>query len=353
MAGRLTRYAFVNAKLRTRLSKMIGEHQIQKVIRARSLGEAIQMLRDMRFAFVESVYSRTGDLRMVELELFTRQVELCVEVRNDVAGEVREFVNALAIRFEVDTLKNALRLWFDRCVRRRAIENSLGYLYRGLVAHNIQVDQIINVENLSEVATVLTDTPYETIVRQQAERVLADESLFPVEVGLDRYYYSQLMTAVQGPARRDSALAQRVIGAEIDLQNINWIARFKLHDLAPAEATRYLIPQGRHLDVSLIHAVYEGKDVTELLAGVVEKGYPALRTLLRSESSGEQAGLILLEQILNQIMLLEVRRVLAGNPFTVGVILAYFYLKLQETRRIVSILNAKHYGLDAERVQVF
>jgi len=45
-----------------------------------------------------------------------------------------------------------------------------------------------------------------------------------------------------------------------------------------------------------------------------------------------------------------VRRILGGYPFTVGVIMAYFILKGEEIRRIVTLLNAKSYGWPEDRI---
>ena len=66
MPGRLSTYGFINAKLRTRLSGLLTEEFLQLVVGVGSLVEAVAMFRNTPFAFVEAVYSSSGDLKMVE-----------------------------------------------------------------------------------------------------------------------------------------------------------------------------------------------------------------------------------------------------------------------------------------------
>jgi V/A-type H+-transporting ATPase subunit C len=47
----------------------------------------------------------------------------------------------------------------------------------------------------------------------------------------------------------------------------------------------------------------------------------------------------------------EVQKVLMGNPFTLGIIMAYFVLKKWEIKKVMTILNAKLYSIDAERIK--
>ena len=40
-----------------------------------------------------------------------------------------------------------------------------------------------------------------------------------------------------------------------------------------------------------------------------------------------------------------------GNPFSIGIILAYFILKKNELRKIMTVLNAKLYDLQPEEIK--
>jgi V/A-type H+-transporting ATPase subunit C len=62
------------------------------------------------------------------------------------------------------------------------------------------------------------------------------------------------------------------------------------------------------------------------------------------------ARLTMIERILEQVLALEVKKILTGYPFTIGIILAYFILKTNEIRKIMTVLNAKFYNWPEERI---
>ena len=61
MGSSLKKYAFINAKLRAGISKILPDDLINQMIRAHSFSESIQLLRETPFAVVETVYNKTGD----------------------------------------------------------------------------------------------------------------------------------------------------------------------------------------------------------------------------------------------------------------------------------------------------
>lgn len=352
MPGRLETYAFINAKLRTRLSKILSEDHVRQLARAPSLPEAIQLLRAGPFETIEEIYRKTGDLKMGELELFHREVELHLEVESLVESRVKGFVHALTARYEVEALKNALRLWFDRRIRGRSIESAVGYLYRPVIHHELKVDAIINLETLEEIGRALEGTPYAAVIRENAGAALERNSIFPIEIALDQDYYRRLLEAARDLSRRDREIAGRLIGVEIDLQNIDWIVRFKTtYGLSLEEALRYVIPQGYNVGEQVIRDAYSASNVNEILSDLMKKRYPALRPLLAAQGGEAHSRLVLIERILDHILEAEVRRALVGDPFTIGIILAYFILKRNELRRIMTILNAKFYQIPTDRIE--
>ncbi len=352
MAGPLKTYAFVNAKLRTRISKILPEEFIRQLIRSRSLAESVQMLAETDFHPVQRIYEQTGDIKMAELELLRKEVEIYLELEKLLEEEVRGFVKTLTERFEIESLKNAIRLWFDCRIRGRSIENAGGYLLRRTIHHSIDLDGIINADTLEGVGDLLERTPYAGIVREQAARVTEAESLFPLELALDRFLYTRLVEAGEQLKRRDREIARHLIGVEIDLQNVGWLIRFKhFYSLDTDQALRHTLPGGLNLSVDLMRESYASERADREMAALVGRRYPELSTLLTSQEQVKStARLTMIERILEQILGLEVKKILTGYPFTIGIILAYFILKANEIRKIMTVLNAKFYNWPEERI---
>jgi V/A-type H+-transporting ATPase subunit C len=352
MAGPLKKYGFIHAKLRTRISKILSDEFIGQLIRTHSLAEAIQLFKNTSFSYIESVYNRTGDLKMVELELFKQEINLYVEIEQYVEGEVLAFVRTLATRYEVDTLKNILRLWFDKTIRKRDITASSVYMYREKIHVDLHPDQLLAAGNMKEIVSILQNTPYAEVLIEVDTEIDKQNSIFPAEIRLDHYFYRNLVAMVNILKGRDRDTARRLIGVEIDMQNINWIVRFKsMYNLPMEDALRYAIPQGYIIDSTSMGSLYQTQNITEILSTFIQKRYTGLKAMMTAQTTDSYSRLILIERILEQITMQEVQKVLLGYPFTIGIILVYFILKRSEIRKLMTILNAKFYSIPEDRIK--
>ncbi len=134
--------------------------------------------------------------------------------------------------------------------------------------------------------------------------------------------------------------------------NINWLIRFKgFYKLAPERALACAIPEGIHLSPEAVAEAFAADNPTTVLAELLRRRYPGLTGLLApGEAVESYTRLVMIERILAEILLLEVRHLLSGYPFTIGILLAYFVLKSAEIRRIMTTLNAKFYDWPEERI---
>lgn len=352
MARPLSKYSFINAKLRARISKILPDEMFDQLAKAASLDEALSLLRETSFAVLEEIYSRTGDLKQAELELLKNEIGLYRNIRSYLHHNSMELVDALLSRFEIDNLKNAIRIYFNRKIRKRSDDISIHYILYDRIIHEIPIDIILNAENFDEIAGVCEGTPYSQIIRKYSRTVESQGSLFRMEIAFDHYYYNNLLASINKLDRRDRTIALRLTGVEIDLQNINWIIRFKnFYDLPVDAVMAAIVPGGFNLDKSIIDELYSAQNVTSVLQGFVKSKYPGLSALLSFQTTDSTSRLLLIRRILEEIMKHEVQRILAGYPFTIGIILSYFILKRDELRKIRIILNAKQLRIQQERIE--
>ncbi len=352
MASPLSKYSFINAKLRARISKILPDEMFDQLAKSPSLDEALSLLRETPFAGLEEIYSRTGDLKQAELELLKNEIGLYGNIRQHLHHSSMELVEALLIQFEIDNLKNAIRIYFNRKIRKRSDDISIHYILYDRIINEIPVDIILNAENFDEIAGVCEGTPYSQIIRKYSHTVESEGSLFRMEIAFDHFYYNNLLASINKLGRRDHTIALRLIGVEIDLQNINWIIRFKNFYGLPLEAVlAAIVPGGFNLDRAIMGELYRAQNVTSVLQGFVKSKYPGLSALLSSQTTDSTSRLLLIRRILEEIMKHEVQCILAGYPFTIGILLSYFILKRNELRKIRTILNAKHYCIPQERIE--
>ncbi|MBN1411289.1 MAG: V-type ATPase subunit [Spirochaetales bacterium] len=351
MASPIAQYGFINAKLRARISKIVTEEFISQLVKSRSLMDCLSLLKDTDFAIAESVFSKTGDLKMCELALQKQEITLFAEMRRYVKDEVLGLTAALTLQFEIMNLKNAVRLWFDRVIRQRPVDIAIGYILRETIINTIDFDRIINADSMDAIIEILRGTPYDSIFENQKEWVLQNSSLFRLEIALDQYFYKQLFAQIEKLNRRDQTIAKRLFSVQIDLLNISWLVRFRtLYNLPLEEAMQLTIPYGLATNAAMVARAYKTEDITDIIGGTLKNKYSGVQSILGSATADKASKLELLDQILTQILYYEVRHILAGYPFTIGIILAYFILKQDELRKIVTILNAKNYNMNEERL---
>ncbi|MBN1359115.1 MAG: V-type ATPase subunit [Sedimentisphaerales bacterium] len=352
MSSRLSKYAFVNAKLRARVSKILPDETFSQLAKAPSLDAALALLRETPFASLERTYSATGDLKQAELELLKTEIELYRNVRQHVHPDCLGLLDALLSQFEIDNLKNAIRIFFDRNIRKRRADASEHYILYERILHDIPFDLVVNASSFDAIAGVCSGTPYSAIIRKYGLTVESEGSLFRLELAFDHYYYKTLLSAIEKLGQPDRGIALRLAGVEIDLQNIRWIIRFRnFYDLSLEAVMAAIVPGGFNLSQSLIDEMYRAQNVTTMLRGFVRSRYPGLSTLLASETTDTTSRLLLIRRIMEEIMKHEVQRILTGYPFTIGIILAYFLMKKRELNRLRIILNAKQYGVEQERIE--
>jgi V/A-type H+-transporting ATPase subunit C len=352
MASPIAKYAFINAKLRARISNILEDDVFFQLAKAPSLDGALALLRDTPFARLETIYSETGDLKQAEFELLKDEISLYRDIHRYVHPNSKGVVDALLLHFEIENLKNAIRIWFNRKLRKRSDETGVHYIIREQIIHDLPIDMIINAESLEEIASLCEGTAYKQIIVQNRQAVELEGSLFRLEVSLDHYYYRNLLAALNELDLSDRETALRLIGVEIDLRNISWIIRFRnFYDMPMERVMEAIIPGGHNLSRPGMEELYRAQNVTAVLQGFIKEKYGGLSSLLSSGASDSTSRLLLILRILDEIRRQEVHRILGGYPFTVGIILAYFVLKSEEMRKLRTILNAKQYGRAQESIE--
>ena len=123
----LAEYGPIHAKLRTRLSKILTEQKLIGLLRAETAAEVAGMLEGTEYREAASVVAETGNIRRAEALLYETEVRFFGEIAEQVSGPPGDFVAAMICRYEVETLKRALRLWFEKQVKRRHITDEADY----------------------------------------------------------------------------------------------------------------------------------------------------------------------------------------------------------------------------------
>jgi len=335
-------YAYLNARLRAKLGKLLTAEQCRAMARAADIEGVYEALRHTEYADIFGNLGTPLDIRRAESELVWRLIACHREVAAHCKRSIRRFIEELMRKYEVENLKVILRAWNAK--------EEAGFIYRGRVSYEIPVESILKAATIEEVIVLLEDTPYRKPLSESREKYKKTGSLFYAEVALDKELYAATWRAIEDLSPPDRRIASRLTGIEIDILNINWILRFKrYYSLSLAEIIGLMIPNGLQISEDFVREVYPGRDQTSLMSELLTGIYVGARQTPPAEE--ETQALHLLEALLREVYVQQVRRALGGFPFTIGVPIAYLRLKSMEVSNIVTILNSKALKLPPEEVE--
>ncbi|MDD5155390.1 MAG: V-type ATPase subunit [Candidatus Omnitrophica bacterium] len=332
----LTKYAFANAKIRAMLSYLISPSFFSGLLEAEDIYEIREELKKTAYKEVmEKVSGETLDLNILEKELarydlgIYDRIYLILNTKTE-----KDFVAILKQRYELEELKVILRIW-----HKKLNVNPEDYLLGRKVSFDIDFKKIILCQNIEEVILLLEDTPYRKPLLKTREKFKNSALLFYLEVALDIDYYQRLFGCIERFSSVDKNIARKILGIEVDMENISWLIRLrKYYSLGMGEILEWVIPGGEKINKEGLRGMYVSNGLSKVIEGLALGPYLKLKDLA-------DENIYLLENFLYEVLSRQVKKTLAGFPFTIGTVLGYLILKHRETRNLVSLFYAKAYGL--------
>lgn len=341
----VSKYSLVNAKVRARLSTLLGPEQIDRLADARDLAEFYSALSGTIYEDIFEQPEIAFDARVGERLLLEREIEWHSELLKDLKGAEKALVSHFLEKYEIENLKTALRIREGR----RDLEE-MKYMVRKRLPHSLPYQAITEAGSLEDAVSYMTGTPYHDAIYSVMDDYMEKKTLFPVEINLEIDYYRRLKDQVAALGKRDREIARKLIGLEIDRKNLAWLIRLKFYyDVPTGDLFEYNIPGGYRMTTDRLRQSFKAESINEVLSLALEKSLKnASEILVQGE---ELSKLYLLEIFLWNYLIAEAKRTLGGFPFTIGTVLSYLILKRTEIRNIITILNGKVYKMDRAAIE--
>jgi V/A-type H+-transporting ATPase subunit C len=184
---------------------------------------------------------------------------------------------------------------------------------------------------------LLKGTPYYETLSHAMKRFSTEQNLFPLEVALDLNYWRELWKDMKDLPSEDRTQAMKIIGTLVDTTNLMWAIRYReYHHLSEEELINYTLPFGYHVRDEDIRAIAAGADIAQ----VVKRIYTDLGDV-DALLQDPRKGLPLLELELKHKVMEQCISAFVGNPFHIGIPLAFLQLLEMEIQDITVLLEAK------------
>ena len=336
-------YAFVNAKIRAKLSFILAPQDIDELADIPRLPEFLRELKECRnFSFLPSELSSPGReagdiIREIESGISNHFfMEVSGLARVSGSKTLKLAVSALLKSFEIDGLRKILAAVF--LGQKPGLSGTEGI-------SGIAASELLESSSPDALLAKLRKTPYHVLLAGSMPEFTKTGSLFAFESALDMFYYRQMYGLRSLLSRRDSTILERILDANVDMKNLEIL--FRLHGYygaAAAGLSGYLIPFG---------------GVFKRAARIEQPSPGSLLSLFRFPDPGAAARIaeekdfsrqaLLLERLLEEILRTEIGGLLTRDPFSIGIFLAWYFLRLNENRAVVTLLNGRFYGIPKER----
>ncbi len=343
MLSDLSKYGFINAKIRSKIGNIFTENDLLNFKKDFKYQEVVNILIEKNY-INENIISIDNSIENIEYSLFTNLIENLKTILSYIHHKtLKEFTSFILQKHEITNLKNTIRLWYTKDY------SLIDYIYKKTIIYPINHEAIFGSDTIDEAISHLENTPYKKILLNYIDEFKKDNSLFLFETALDKYYYEQLFTKLNLLNSRDKKIIKKFFGFEIDIKNFLLMIRFKnYYNLDMPTFIKNLIPAGYKTDQTLFENIYLKDDVTSDLFNIFS-GLPDYISKDISQKLSTEVNLknkmLIINDILNEFMILEIRNTLSNYPFTIGIIIVYFLLKELEINSLNSIINLKYYEI--------
>lgn len=339
-------YAAISARVRAMYSSLLSPQDLVRLSDASDFQSILAQLKPTVYgSYIESLKDKELTPRRVVFQIKGRLANVYNSVIHMAPEHTRPLLTQLYRYFEVENLKAVLRGIVTDPTWDRVHDVLFPYGSMSV----LPAQAMVEAGNVSAAVELLRGTVYEETLSFAMKRYSAEQNLFPLEVALDLSYWRKLWQEAKRLSGQDQQQALRVVGTLIDMNNLMWSIRYRVyHNLSEEELINYTLPFGYHLRDEDIRSIAAGADIVS----VVQRVYPGIPDLniLLEEPRG---GLPLLELQLKQNLMRQCMSAFVGDPFHIGIPLAYLVLCELEIQDMTVLLEAKFSQLPDEKYRPY
>jgi V/A-type H+-transporting ATPase subunit C len=353
MAGGVSGYAAINARVRVMYSYLLSGEELARLSQQPDFPSLVTAFKQTAYGpYIESLRDREFTAQAVIYQIKRRLADVYQSVIHVSPPHTHSLLVQLYRYFEVNNLKAVLR--GIATGPARDAEASLWDRVRDVMFPYgpmtvLPAQAMVESGSVAAAVELLHGTPYYDVLAFAMRRYNAEQSLFPLEVALDLNYWRQLWGEARRLLGQDQGPAARVIGSLLDMNNLMWAIRYRVYQhLSEEELINYTLPFGYHVADEDIRAIAAGADISSVVSRLYP-GVPDVNALLEDP----RRGLPTLESELKRYLMQQCVAAFVGNPFHVGVPLAYLVLSDLEVEDLTVLIEAKSSGLPVEDFKPF
>lgn len=342
MANGVSGYAAISAKVRVLYSNLLSPQDILRLSDSPDFFSLITSLKSTQYgSYLSALKDNELTPRRAIQQIRHRLADSYSSVIQMSPEQTRPLVKQMYRYFELGNLKAVLRsiitvssAWNPDAAPWDRVREVL-FPFGSFSA--LPAQAMVEAGSVPAAVELLKGTPYEATMSFAMKRFSAEQNLFPLEVALDLDYWRQLWAEAKKLSGLDREQATKIIGSLLDMNNLMWAIRYKIyHKLSEEELINYTLPFGFRVRDEDVRAIAAGADV----AAIVSRTFPAI-TDANALLDNPHTGLPKLEVQLKRQVMKQCVSAFIGNPFHIGVPLAFLVLSDLEVQDLIILIEAK------------
>ena len=353
-SGGVTGYAAISARVRAMYADLLTPQDMMRLNDAPDFPTLFSFLKTTAYGpYLEGLKDKEIAPRRAISQIKRKLADSFYSVVQMSPENTRPLVKQLFRYYEIGNLKAVLR-GLVTVSSWKTDETSLWDRVRDVLfplgaASTLPAQAMIESGNVATAVDLLRGTPYEEALSFAMKRYSAEQNLFPLEVALDLSYWRRLWSEAKKLTGQDREQATKIIGSLLDMNNLMWAIRYKVyHRLSEEEIINYTLPFGYKVQDSDIRAIAAGADIASVINRIYP-GIPDVSALLENP----QNGLPRLETLFKRRLIEQCLAAFVGNPFHIGIPLAFLVLSDLEVQDLIILIEAKSSNMPEDEYRPF
>ena len=346
----VSKYAYVYARIRARMSELLDERRLRELIDARR-EDFLSSLMDT--AYKEKLTKAAlaeVDARKIEKALKEELIDQYLMVVKSTEGAIRDIFEEFLRRFEVKNLKAVIRAkaaeiaGTGTSTKAETTETAMFFpvedFFRRRISGLAEADSIESVIKRLE-------NPYKRVLEEALPEYEKSKRVLVLENALDDEISGAMWEKIERLSGEDKEIVRKIIGTEFDLANFMTLLRCKSEGIAEAEMRKYFLPLTFDFDAASMKDSISAENVSTAIQLMPASAYKEVLTGALSAYEAEKS-LIPFEHALWRYFFVTIKNTLRGYPINIGTTIGFLYLKEIEIRNICTIAVCKENEIPAE-----
>nr|MDO8133176.1 V-type ATPase subunit [Candidatus Njordarchaeum guaymaensis] len=342
------RYAYLNAKIRALISKMLSAGDYEKILQTDTFEESVRLLSTTSTGseLAELLTKAKVDLVEVDQALTSVFVKAFRLISGYAPSKARQFLETYLRKIDIDGLKTCIRAVHNRMRKDEALK----FVISTSAKTRDELGRLLEAQSVAQLVEEVRDKSLKEALEKALPLYESTGSTVPLESSLDKVLYSLLWDQIKKKLNRiDRAHAEELVGYRIDLSNMLVALRCKQLGLGPAALELLIMPTYYRLRLNL-DEVAKVRNVSELLNVFAATAYKEIVQQAR-ESFEKESDITQIESLADRYIAHQSFREFIGYSFHIGIALAYLNLKFYELRNIKAVIVGKYENIPIQKIR--